>query len=97
MPIYEYRCTGCEHQFDALQKMSDAPLETCPQCSNSTLVKLVSAPSFRLSGSGWYETDFKTSKDKKKNLADNKPQTNAETAQTSSSKPGKSEKMSSKA
>ena len=70
MPIYEYRCQQCGHQFDALQKMSDVPLVECPACKQPSLVKLVSAPSFRLSGSGWYETDFKTDKDKKKNLAD---------------------------
>ena len=74
MPIYEYRCQSCEHQFDALQKMSDDPLKECPACGQLELVKLVSAPSFRLSGSGWYETDFKTDKDKKRNLADSKTQ-----------------------
>lgn len=68
MPIYEYQCTDCGHQFDELQKMDDAPLIECPECSKASLVKLVSAPSFRLKGSGWYETDFK--KDKRKNLAD---------------------------
>lgn len=68
MPIYEYRCTQCGHEFDELQKVDDAPLVDCPECSKAALVKLVSAPSFRLKGSGWYETDFK--KDKRKNLAD---------------------------
>lgn len=68
MPIYEYQCSECEHRFDRLQKMADAPLVTCPKCNEDSLRKLVSAPSFRLSGSGWYETDFKTDKDKKKNL-----------------------------
>ncbi len=70
MPIYEYCCQDCAHKFDALQKMSDAPLESCPDCGKPSLVKLVSAPSFRLSGSGWYETDFKTDKDRKRNLVD---------------------------
>lgn len=68
MPIYEYQCAECGHQFDRLQKIADAPLVACPECEKDTLIKLVSAPSFRLSGSGWYETDFKTDKDKKKNL-----------------------------
>ncbi len=68
MPIYEYQCTNCEHEFDELQKMDDAPLTDCPECATAALVKLVSAPSFRLKGSGWYETDFK--KDNRKNLAD---------------------------
>lgn len=68
MPIYEYRCEQCDHQFDALQKISDDPLTECPQCGKNALKKLVSAPNFRLKGGGWYETDFK--KDNKRNLAD---------------------------
>lgn len=61
MPIYEYRCNACDHKFEALQKFSDAPLVTCPVCANDALVKLVSAAGFQLKGSGWYQTDFKSS------------------------------------
>src|SRR6185295_17843539 len=68
MPIYEYRCGACGHYLDALQKMSDAPLRKCPECGKSRLRRLVSAPQFRLKGTGWYETDFKGDKDKKRNL-----------------------------
>lgn len=68
MPIYEYRCGACGHYLDALQKMSDAPLRKCPECGKSRLRRLVSAPQFRLKGSGWYETDFKGDKEKKRNL-----------------------------
>jgi len=68
MPIYEYRCAKCGHSLEALQKISDAPLKQCPACNQESLQKLVSAPSFRLKGGGWYETDFK--KDNKKHLAD---------------------------
>lgn len=75
MPIYEYQCDQCGHQFDALQKFSDAALEQCPECEKLALRKKISAPSFRLSGSGWYETDFKTDKDKKKNLAGDRTET----------------------
>ncbi|MGS2717025.1 FmdB family zinc ribbon protein [Eionea flava] len=67
MPIYEYQCGNCQHQLEALQKMSDAPLTECPNCQEPALVKQVSAAGFRLSGSGWYETDFKSGS--KKNLA----------------------------
>ena len=70
MPIYEYRCGACGHYLDALQKMSDAPLRKCPECGKSQLRRLVSAPQFRLKGSGWYETDFKGDKDKKRNLVE---------------------------
>ena len=67
MPIYEYRCGDCGHIFDALQKMSDDPLKQCPECNENALKKLMSAPKFRLKGSGWYETDFKSGN--KKNVA----------------------------
>ena len=64
MPIYEYRCASCGAELEKLQKISDPPLTECPECGKETLVKLVSASSFRLKGSGWYETDFKTGKKK---------------------------------
>ncbi len=64
MPIYEYVCNDCGHGFEALQKMSDAPLRDCPACEKSALKKKISAPGFRLSGSGWYETDFKSGNQK---------------------------------
>ncbi|MEJ5211066.1 MAG: FmdB family zinc ribbon protein [Burkholderiales bacterium] len=59
MPIYEYRCSACGFQKEYLQKMSDAPLTTCPECGKETFSKLLSAAGFQLKGSGWYVTDFK--------------------------------------
>ena len=59
MPIYEYRCSNCGHELEALQKLADAPLVVCPSCNAQSLVKLVSASAFQLKGSGWYATDFK--------------------------------------
>ncbi len=67
MPIYEYQCQSCGKELEALQKISDAPLEDCPACGAASLQKKVSAVAFRLKGGGWYETDFKTGN--KKNLA----------------------------
>ncbi len=67
MPIYEYVCEDCGHALEALQKISDTPLLECPACAKDTLKKKISAPGFRLSGSGWYETDFKSQN--QKNLA----------------------------
>ena len=67
MPIYEYQCQACGKQLEALQKLSDAPLQDCPDCGEPSLKKKVSAAAFRLKGGGWYETDFKTGN--KKNLA----------------------------
>jgi putative FmdB family regulatory protein len=68
MPIYAFECTNCGHTFDRLQKMADADPTTCPVCGKETVKRAITAPSFRLSGSGWYETDFKKDGDKKKNL-----------------------------
>ena len=66
MPIYEYQCQACQHELEALRKISDQPLVDCPECGKATLKKKVSAAAFRLKGGGWYETDFKTGN--KKNL-----------------------------
>jgi len=68
VPIYEYACQKCGHEFDALQKVTDSPLRKCPECGALRVKRLVSAPQFRLKGTGWYETDFK--KEGKKRLAD---------------------------
>ena len=70
MPIYAFACTACGHHFDRLQKMSDPDPSACPECSADAVTRQMTAPSFRLSGSGWYETDFKKDGDKKRNLAD---------------------------
>jgi putative FmdB family regulatory protein len=69
MPFYEYECAHCKFYKEVMQKVSDAPLKKCPSCGRNALKKLVSAPVFRLKGAGWYETDFKSDKDNKRNLA----------------------------
>ena len=68
MPIYEYRCSSCGFVLELIQKIGEAAPEICPECRDFSLKKQVSAASFRLKGSGWYETDFKTGK--KRQLAD---------------------------
>ena len=60
MPIYEYQCKKCDGVFEAIQKFSDEPLSECRLCGEGEVRKLMSAPAFRLKGSGWYETDFKS-------------------------------------
>jgi putative FmdB family regulatory protein len=70
MPFYEYQCQACGAQVEVMQKISDAPLKKCPECGKSRLTKLVSAPVFRLKGGGWYETDFKSDKENKRNLVE---------------------------
>ncbi len=59
MPIYAYRCGSCGHAKDVLQKLSDAPLSTCPACGAEAFQKQITAAGFQLKGSGWYVTDFK--------------------------------------
>ena len=66
MPIYEYLCEHCEHRMEAIHKISDAPLKQCPECKQETLRKLMSVAAFKLTGTGWYETDFKDKKPQKK-------------------------------
>ena len=94
MPIYEYKCSKCEHQFEVIQRFSDNPVESCPECNEKSVKKLVSAPSFRLKGGGWYETDFKTGS--KKNIVDTKDekskQPKEETKTTDQSKNKSSDK-----
>tara|TARA_B100000575_G_scaffold247697_1_gene213270 strand:- start:49 stop:402 length:354 start_codon:yes stop_codon:yes gene_type:complete len=67
MPFYEYECKACELEHEVLQKISDLPLKVCPHCGKPELKKKISISAFRLTGDGWYETDFKKS-DTKKNL-----------------------------
>ena len=82
MPIYEYQCESCNHALEALQKLSDSPLVDCPACGKASLKKQISAAGFRLSGGGWYETDFKSGK--KKNLAGDAGSSGASSGSTSS-------------
>ena len=85
MPIYEYQCDACEHKFEKLQKISDGPLKDCPVCNEPKLNKLVSAAAFRLKGSGWYETDFKTGKKKNVSGSDSSSSGSSNSSGTSSS------------
>ncbi len=55
MPIYEYGCPSCGHQFEEIQKVSDDPMTECPACGENGLKKMISAPSFHLKGGGWYK------------------------------------------
>ncbi|MFT3756692.1 MAG: zinc ribbon domain-containing protein [Pseudoxanthomonas sp.] len=87
MPIYAFECTACGHSFDRLQKLSDPDPETCPSCGQPTVKRQLTAPSFRLAGSGWYETDFKKDGDKKRNLVDGSGASGGESKPAESSKP----------
>jgi putative FmdB family regulatory protein len=82
MPIYAYKCASCGHQQDVLQKMSDDPLTVCPQCSQASFAKQVTAAGFQLKGSGWYVTDFRDNGSKKDSKATDKPTEKAVEAKT---------------
>jgi len=100
MPFYEYQCPHCNYDEEVLQAINDKPLTKCPSCGKKGLRKLMSAPVFRLKGSGWYETDFKGDKENKRNLAgadkeeaktetkaESKPDAKADTAKPDAAKP----------
>jgi putative FmdB family regulatory protein len=84
MPIYEYQCQKCEHEFETIRKISDPPLVTCPACGTDSLKKLISKAAFRLKGGGWYETDFKSGS--KKNVAGEEKKSGGGESATESSK-----------
>lgn len=77
MPIYEYSCDDCSHNFEVIQKASEKLKRKCPACGKFKLKKIISPVAFRLKGSGWYETDFKT-KQKPAAKAESKANASAE-------------------
>ena len=87
MPIYAFQCAECGHSFDRLQKLSDPDPDTCPACSAQAVKRQLTAPSFRLAGSGWYETDFKKEGDKKRNLTEKGEGASGGSASASEAKP----------
>ena len=86
MPIYEFQCQACGTEIEVLQKISDPHITDCEACGKAEMKKKVTAAAFRLSGAGWYETDFKEG-NKKKNLtetsAENKESKSADTKKES--------------
>jgi len=98
MPVYEYECQACKFYTEVMQKVTDTPLSRCPSCGKSSLKKLVSAPVFRLKGSGWYETDFKSDKENKRNiLGAEKEETAAAKAEGAEGKPAAADAKEAKA
>jgi len=81
MPVYEYQCKECGQIEEALQKISESPLETCSHCKGH-LKKLISQSTFHLKGTGWYVTDYGGAK----NPSETKPETNPDTK--ADTKPG---------
>ena len=96
MPFYEYECQSCKFYTEVMQKITDTPLTKCPSCGKKALKKLVSAPVFRLKGDGWYETDFKSDKENKRNLVGAEKEEAKPEAKAEAKAEGKSEAKESK-
>lgn len=79
MPIYDYQCTSCGFKKEVLRKVSEPSVTLCPECNKETFAKQLSAPSFQLTGSGWYATDFKNSGAKPAASASTETKTEAKT------------------
>jgi putative FmdB family regulatory protein len=99
MPIYEFECGACGDHFERLQKLSDSDPTVCPQCGAERIKRRLTAPSFRLAGKGWYETDFKKDGDRKRNLVakDEAPRTDVKAGEGDSKKTSETAKTESKA
>ncbi len=94
MPLYEYQCESCAHRFERIQKFSDPPVDTCPQCG-SPVRKLLSSPAIQFKGSGWYITDYakksgapasETKSEKPESKGETKTESKAETKPAGSTK-----------
>ncbi len=57
MPIYQYRCTACGHEFEVIQAMQDPPVSGCERCGQA-VTKIISPSGLVFKGSGWYVTDY---------------------------------------
>jgi len=93
MPIYEYRCSGCGHQQEYIQKVNDPQHTQCPACGKETFTKMLSPPVSSCKGSGWYATDFKGSGSKP---ASKSSDTKSSDAKPSDAKAGESKPAESK-
>lgn len=80
MPIYEYLCNSCGHQFEEWQKITDGPVRKCPSCGKNKVERIVSLSAFHLKGSGWYVTDYSG-----KNSSTNKASNSNSSTETSTS------------
>jgi putative FmdB family regulatory protein len=105
MPLYEYRCEACAHQFEVIQKFSDEPIAVCPKCGSGPVAKLLSSPAFQFKGTGWYITDYarkgtadakdgkekpaKESKESKEGESKSTPAATSDSSTTTSSTPSK--------
>jgi putative FmdB family regulatory protein len=83
MPTYEYRCSFCHQISDAFQRMSDAPLRTCPHCGKDGLERVVSGGAGVIyKGEGWYVTDYSKKSSGGKETTTKKTETKSDSAKT---------------
>ena len=90
MPIYAFECSACGHEFDRLQKLADPDPTACPACDAEAVKRQLTAPAFRLAGSGWYETDFKKDGDRKRNLVEGSGDSKPAESKPADTKPAES-------
>ena len=83
MPVYEYACEKCGHEFEAEQRITDDPIKTCPVCKARKVKRLISQTSFVLKGGGWYSDLYSSGSGKKK---DDKGESSSGASNTDSSK-----------
>ncbi|MBI2058462.1 MAG: zinc ribbon domain-containing protein [Nitrospirae bacterium] len=86
MPIYEYRCPSCSHQFEYLQKITDAKSVKCPKCGTRSR-RQISNTSFILKGSGWYKTDYASKESKRQRESDSGSTDSGKTESKTKSEP----------
>jgi len=93
MPLYDYRCENCSHEFEALQRVNQDPLTECPICSEHSLKKQASAPAFTFKGGGWYKDGYgsagagKAGTSNSDATSDKKSATDSKPAKTDAEKP----------
>jgi putative FmdB family regulatory protein len=96
VPLYEYRCKQCGHQFEKIQSFSAPEEKECPACKGE-LERLISAPAIQFKGAGWYVNDYagkggsKSGSKGSESSSDNKSSDNKSGADSSASKPASSE------
>jgi len=62
MPTYDYQCEKCGHEFERVQRITEDPIKTCPECKSKKAKRLLSAPNFILKGGGWYADGYGSAK-----------------------------------
>lgn len=78
MPIYEYECQACGHEFEVMQKITSGPVRKCESCGQRKVRRLISHTSFKLKGGGWYADLYGSSSSKDKSAASTTTTTSAE-------------------